>query len=117
MKKINSKYGDLTLKIYSYTNNKRIAILLYAEDGELFDDLTINLSDFMIQDESEGFINDFINSSEFDIVEKLKKSKVIEESFGSRNYNMGKYEYVKFNLDKLKEYDPEGLEKFINGIE
>ena len=25
---------------------------------------------------------------------------------------MGKYEYVKFDLDKLKEYDPDGIEKF-----
>ena len=30
---------------------------------------------------------------------------------------MGHYEHVRFNLDKLKEYDPEGLEKSLKVYE
>lgn len=112
MKTINSKYGNLILKIYSYTNN-RIAILLYTEDGELFDDLTINLPDFVIQNNSEVFLNSSINSNEFDVVDVLKKEKVISESYGFRNYNMGQYEYVKLDLEKLKEFDEEGYNTYI----
>ena len=29
---------------------------------------------------------------------------------------MGSHEYVKFNLEKLKEYDPFGVEKFWDSI-
>lgn len=112
-KKIKSKYGDLTLKIYSYTDNNRLAILLYNEEGELFNDLTINLSNMFISDIDEGFIDDFINSKEFDIVKILKRENVIVYSYGLMNYNYGRYEYVKFNLDKLKEYDNEGYNNYM----
>lgn len=112
-KTIKTKYGDLTLKVDSYSNNKRLAVLLYTQDGELFDDLTINLSDEFIVDIDGAFINDSINSSEFDVVDILKNEGIIEESYGFRNYNFGKYELVRFNSDKLEEYDKEGYMNFL----
>lgn len=115
-KKIKSKYGDLILRIYSYDYNNRLAILLYNEDGELFNDLTINLPYYYDIGIDEGFIDDFINSSDIDVVKILKKDGVIK-SLGFRDYNMGKYEYVRFNLDKLKEYDSEGFNKYITQFE
>lgn len=113
-KKIKSKYGLLSLNIFTYCNNNRLALQLYTEDGELFDDLTINLSNFLIADIDEGFLNSFINSKEFDIVSILKKEGTISESYGLRNYNFGQYEYVKFNLENLKQYDPKGFKKFMS---
>ncbi len=113
-KTIKSKYGELYLNIFAYVNNKRLALELYTEDGELFDDLTINLSNFNVADINEGFLNSFINSSEFDIVDILKKEGTIAESYGLRNYNFGRYEYVKFNMEKLKEYDPKGFKKYMS---
>ena len=38
------------------------------------------------------------------------------KSNGMKKYNMGSYELVKFNLEKLKEYDYTGVEKFLDSI-
>ena len=38
---------------------------------------------------------------------------MIVYSYGLMNYNYGRYEYVKFNLDKLKEYDNEGYNNYM----
>lgn len=32
--------------------------------------------------------------------------------FGTMPYNYGMYDMVIFNIEKLKEYDPKGVEKF-----
>lgn len=110
--KLNEK--NIQLKILNYATNGRLAILLYTDDDNYYGDLTINLSDFMVMDFAEGFLNDDLNN---ELVDSLKKEKIIEESYGKRKYNWGQYEFVKFNLDKLKEFDPEGLEKSLKVYE
>ena len=117
-KKINTPYGELDLKIYTYPN-KRIAILLYMSDGELFDDLTINLSNQNINSIDEGFINSSIHdltTDDFNMIDVLLKEGVISNHFGKCGYNFGSYDYVKFNLDVLKEYDVEGYINFIKEV-
>lgn len=99
-----------------YQNNNRIAIISYfANDNDLFADITINLN-LPINNYDEGFINADINHKEFGIVDLLKKEGIIEKSYGMKKYNMGSYELVKFNLEKLKEYDYAGVEKFLDSI-
>ena len=43
----------------------------------------------------------------------MKKAGIIKESYGFIRYNMGSYEKVRFDLDKIKEYDPEGLKEYL----
>ena len=115
-KTIASKYGHLFLDVLQYQNNNRIAIISYfANDNDLFADITINLN-LPINNYDEGFINADINHKEFGIVDLLKKEGIIEKSYGMKKNNMGSYELVKFNLEKLKEYDYAGVEKFLDSI-
>lgn len=119
-KKISTPFGKKILKVYDYEYNSRLAILIYNPDGELWSDLTINLPEFFIADMDEGFINgdlNFINRKGVTMVDALKELGIIKESYGLRSYNMGKYEYVKFDLEKLKEYDPDGVKNFQDKVE
>ena len=78
-RKLKTPYGELDLKIYTYPN-KRIAILMYNSDGELFDDLTINLPNLSINGIDEGFISsniDILTSDDFNLIDTLKKDGVI----------------------------------------
>jgi len=117
MERIKTPYGDLELKAFSYPN-KRLALLLYMEDGELFDDLTINLPYITIQND-EGFINsniEMINTDEFNITKLLTDLGIIKASYGYTQYNFGSYDYVKFDLDVLKNYDKRGITKYLKQI-
>ena len=109
-----------------YQNNNRIAIISYFandndlsdyefDDNDLFADITINLN-LPINNYDEGFINADINYRELGIVDLLKKEGIIEKSYGMKKYNMGSYEHVKFNLEKLKEYDPFGVDNYLDSL-
>lgn len=117
MEKIKTPYGELTLKAFTYPNN-RLALLLYTDDGELFDDLTINLPYITIRND-EGFINssiEMINTDDFNITNLLSDLGIIETSYGYTQYNFGRYDYVKFNIDVLKNYDKRGITKYLKQI-
>ncbi len=40
-----------------------------------------------------------------ELITTLKDIGIIKKSYGFVKHNYGKYEYVKFDLEKLKEYD------------
>ncbi len=80
-------------------------------------DITINLPDMFVSSFDEGFINGDINHVNFkgeNLVNNLKDLGIIKESYGFVKYNLGSYEYVKFDMDKIKEYDPKGLKEFLD---
>lgn len=113
---ISTPYGDKNIKVYDYVNGNRLAIFLTDDEGD-FSDITVNLTDMIINDIDEGFINsnfDTENGRKF--IDKLKEIGIISYSYGFINYNMGSYELVKFDLDKLKEYDKVGVNKYINKV-
>ena len=113
---ISTPYGDKNIKVYDYVNGNRLAIFLTDDKGD-FSDITVNLTDTIINDIDEGFINsnfDTENGRKF--IDKLKEIGIISYSYGFINYNMGSYELVKFDLDKLKEYDKVGVNKYINKV-
>ena len=113
---ISTPYGDKNIKVYDYVNGNRLAIFLTDDEGD-FSDITVNLTDTIINDIDEGFINsnfDTENGRKF--IDKLKEIGIISYSYGFINYNMGSYELVKFDLDKLKEYDKVGVKKYINKV-
>lgn len=93
---------------------------MFDEKDNYFDDLTINLTNTTISDMSEGFINNDINprdNNQYNIVKNLKKVGVIKKSYGFTRYNYSEFEYVKFDLKKLKEYDINGLNEFSDKIQ
>ena len=113
---ISTPYGDNNIKVYDYVNGNRLAIFLTDDEGD-FSDITVNLTDTIINDIDEGFINsnfDTENGRKF--IDKLKEIGIISYSYGFIKYNMGSYELVKFDLDKLKEYDKVGVNKYINKV-
>lgn len=108
-KMINTQYGKMYIDIGTYDVGKRIAILLYMENGELFDDLTINLPELPVK-KGEVFINSWLDSKFLDC---FLKEGIIKKYCGKVQYNMGQYNKVELNLNKLKEYDYLGYNEFM----
>ena len=44
---------------------------------------------------------------------KLIKEGIIKEVMTKVNYNMGKYDFIVFDMKKLKECDPVGMEQYL----
>ena len=63
---------------------------------------------------SGGFINPKINNSRNNIIQVLRNIGIIKSYYGGILYNYGCYDWVRFDLEKLKEYDKKGVEKYIN---
>lgn len=115
-KKIKTSNGERTLRVFDYFSNGRLALMLYDAEGYQ-DDITVNLPFFPVDDIDYGIINgdiNCINSKGENLVDTLKELGIIEESYGFYPYNHGSYEYVKFDMKKIKEYDKEGTEKYLN---
>lgn len=104
----NFKGDDLYLTIASYLNNNRIYVGVDTVE-ESYSDLTINLPDMMLPDEDYIFVNGDMTS---DLRNFLEKKDIIGETIYTYPYNMGKYDMVKVNFDKLKEYDPDGFKSY-----
>lgn len=111
MKKSIGNYNgeDLYLRIASYQNNGRIFIGIDTEE-ESYSDLTINLSDAMLPDDDYIFINGDMTN---ELRSFLEEKNIIGDVFTTIQYNMGRYDMVKVDFDVLKEYDPEGFNKYI----
>lgn len=103
---------EIFLKVVQYQSNKRMAILAYFKDCELYGDITINLN-MPIVSIDEGFINANVNTSNSNLIQILQDIGIIKDHYGTILYNYGSYDYVKFDLEKLKEYDKKGIEKYL----
>lgn len=112
-KKLKFKDNNLFIQVEQYQNNGNLAILAYTED-ELYGDITINLQGYSI-DEDEGIINAITKDSGLE--QKLIEEGIIKEVITTVKYNMGKYDFVVFDMEKLKEYDPKGIEKYQQSFE
>lgn len=83
--------------------------MLYEPDGELFGDLTINLSGYYLE-KDQAFIQDCISQ---ELLDSFKEAGVIKKYCGKQKYNMGTYRMVQFDLDKLKELDYSGYNYYM----
>lgn len=97
------------IEIGSYDFNNRLAVRLREKNGELFDDLTINLPELPVK-KGEVFINSWLDSKFLDC---FLKEGIIKKYCGKEQYNMGEYNKVELNLNKLKEYDKLGYNEFM----
>ena len=105
---IEFKNEKLFLEVGQYRNNGALSIFAFTED-DTYGDITINLPGFFTE-ENEGFINAITKDSGLE--EKLIKEGIIKKVITTVKYNMGKYDLVLFNMDKLKEYDFNGVEEY-----
>lgn len=112
-KTLKFKKNNLFIQVTQYQSNGNLAILAYT-DEELYGDITINLPGYSI-DEDEGIINAITKDSGLE--QKLIDEGIIKEVITTVNYNMGKYDFVVFDMEKLKEYDPKGMEKYQQSFE
>jgi len=84
---------------------------------DLYCDLTINLSNSHIFpiNINEAHISEISKSCGLE--KALLDAGIIKEIICNEQYNMGKYDFVSFDMEKLKEYDPVGFEKYMNSVE
>ncbi len=107
------EYGhvELMLKVDAYAYDDGLYIgLMVMENGleESFGDLTINLAQ-MPAEINEAYINDFSSKSKLKFIRKHKLGKVLpEQGYSGRCV----YYKVAFDLDRLEEFDKEGVERY-----
>ena len=112
LKTLKFKGDNLYLEVGQYMNG-RIAIIAYTED-DLYGDITKNLPYTYLKNDKGGFINEFTKSGGLE--SKLIKEGIIEKVIDTVQYNMGKYDEVIFNIEKLREYDKDGVDKYLESI-
>lgn len=93
---VNYQNKDLYLNIGEYPNG-RIGILLNDENGELWDDLTVNLPNKKLE-KDYIFINPRIDN---DLLDKLCETGVFLNLYRIEDYD---YRVVIVNMDALKKY-------------
>lgn len=104
-------YEEVVLKVDSYIEGKRLYIgLAYMEEGNLenFSDLTVNLP-FEPVKENEAYIEDFLSKSHLKFIETHKLGETLPE-YGYSGFV--KSTKVAFDLERLAEYDREGVENY-----
>ena len=105
------KNEKLYISVHSYKCNDRLALLCYCDDGELYGDITVNLPNYIVPDNSYAFINQI--TKDCGMEKELINKKIIKNVVGTYKYNYASYDMVQFDLEELKKYDPDGLNKYL----
>ena len=103
---------ELILKVDSYRCKNRLFIAMIKkkdQEEELYDILTVSLPGENIKI-NEAFISDFECRYKLSFIRKYKLGEVLQrvEHSGFCDYRL-----VRFDLEKLAEYDREGVKKFL----
>lgn len=105
---------ELTVTVCSYAVNKRLAVnLLCKEDGywEPYASLTVNLPVEPLRP-NEAFVKCFDeNQGLMDFILDNKLGKVLPGQEGYSGFCA--YPKIAFDMEKLREFDPEGVEKYL----
>lgn len=107
------EYGteDIALEVNAYRYGNRLYIGMYSQDEgvwEPFSDLTVNLPGYPVK-ANEAFIDDFCSADKLEFIEKHRLGKRLPE-VGYSGYCT--YAKVAFDLERLAEFDKEGVERF-----
>ena len=108
IKVLNFKGDRISLKVSKHMENGKLGIIAYSE-YEPYGNITKCLPEFYIK-YNEGFIDIMTKTSGLE--QELIKEGIIKRVISKIKYNMEKYDFVEFDLKKLKEYDPEGVKKY-----
>ncbi|MCD7957390.1 MAG: DUF4313 domain-containing protein [Lachnospiraceae bacterium] len=106
---------EVSLRVASYLNNNSIYVGLICRTeygSEPFGDMTINLpvSDTVLLKPNEAYINGDMSESLLAFIQKNKLGTVLPE-VGYSGY--GQYAKVAFDMERLKEFDPTGVERHL----
>lgn len=105
---------DLYLTISNYSNNGRMYLGLATSEDDLYDSITINLSDTNEIDKDYIYLSNDISG---EIKELLRDKGIIGETLMYQQYNMGQYELVKADLNTIREYNSSGVDEFLKVYE
>lgn len=94
----------LYLTVGRYRNNETLYLGLINDLGENFSDITVNISDNKLNDNIAYLSNDMSK----ELKDFLREKDLISEPVLFINHNLGEYEMVYVDLNKVKEYDPKG---------
>ena len=109
MKKFIYNDEEYNLVVRSYADNDRLCLMLENEEG--YCAITTNILPLPTKNIEYVFINDLCKHSG---LEEL----LINEGFLTRidaiPFNYEVLDFVKVDLDKIKEYDPDGFKEFLS---
>lgn len=107
--KINNK--EIYLDIGNYENDKSLYLGLVDVEGKLYDEITINFKDMANIAMNYIYINNKISDG---LVDYLKDKKIISDTLMYKRHTSGSYELVKVDLDELRYYDNDSVDRFEN---
>ena len=108
-------HEELALEVSSYANNGCLYIGLHNKTEEGFDqfgNLTVNLpmSSMIPPEPNEAYIDHFLSKENLRFIKKHKLGVVLPE-IGFSGYCA--YAKVAFDLERLREFDPIGVEGYL----
>lgn len=107
------KGEKLYLTVGRYRNNNSMYLGLENGIGESYSDITINISDKKINDNIAYLTNDMSR----ELKDFLREKELISEPILLMKHNLGEYEMVYVDLNKVKEYDSKGYEDSLKKME
>lgn len=100
---------SLHVSSYAYGKGLYIGMINYDEDGPgPFADMTVNIPAYSLEP-NEAIISGDISK---DLLEFIRENKLGKELPYSVRSGYGTYAVVAFDLDKLKEFDPKGIDEY-----
>lgn len=108
-------HEELALEVSSYANNGCLYIGLHNKTEEGFDqfgNLTVNLpmSSMIPPEPNEAYIDHFLSKEYLRFIKKHKLGVVLPE-IGFSGYCA--YAKVAFDMERLREFDPKGVEGYL----
>ena len=108
-------HEELALEVSSYANNGCLYIGLHNKTEEGFDqfgNLTVNLpmSSMIPTEPNEAYIDHFLSKENLRFIKKHKLGVVLPE-IGFSGYCA--YAKVAFDMERLREFDPKGVEGYL----
>lgn len=108
-------HEELALEVSSYANNGCLYIGLHNKTEEGFDqfgDLTVNLpmSSMIPPEPNEAYIDNFLSKENLRFIKKHKLGVILPE-IGFSGYCT--YAKVAFDMERLREFDPKGVEGYL----
>ncbi len=111
------KRANYYLKVSSYKNNDRLCISITNRDNndirekiDYVEDITVNIPEISIDKTNQTYLSSDIS---YEVKRRLLDNGIINKIVKTIEYNLEKYLLVEVDLEKLREYDKEGVQAFL----
>lgn len=98
------------LQVGSYYNSNRLAITVCKDNDEYVEDITVNQPLVELKDDNQILLSNHISNG---VKYLLLDRGIISKTLEIKEYGNIKYQVVNVDLEKLKEYDMEGVASFL----